>query len=130
MTQLYAQQSDCVASSPRFASRLATTNDLTSRFVAAANAPDLINLAGGLPAAEADGGMFVWATARHASIDTDRLVPVAMNTGVMVGPSSVFDPWGQNRHALRLNFTLNAPERLVDGVRRLAQAVRILQRQR
>ncbi|WP_321804025.1 PLP-dependent aminotransferase family protein [Burkholderia sp. BCC1993] len=76
------------------------------------------------------GGMFVWATARDASIDTDRLVPVAMDAGVMVGPSSVFDPWGQNRHALRLNFTLNAPERLADGVRRLAQAVRTLQRQR
>ncbi|MBN3787447.1 hypothetical protein [Burkholderia sp. Ac-20353] len=79
MTQLYAQQADCVAASSRFSSWFEWD----------------------VPA----GGMFVWATARHASIDTDRLVPAAMDAGVMVGPSSVFDPWGQNRHALRLNFT-------------------------
>ncbi|CVI63311.1 PLP-dependent aminotransferase family protein (plasmid) [Agrobacterium leguminum] len=70
------------------------------------------------------GGMFVWATARDTSIDTDHLVAKGMEAGVLVGPSSVFDPWGKNRHAIRLNFTLNSPEKLVEGVRRLAGAVR------
>lgn len=72
------------------------------------------------------GGMFVWATARDASIDTDRLVSIGTEVGVLVGPSSVFDPWRKNRSALRLNFTANSPERLAEGVRRLANAVRKL----
>lgn len=73
------------------------------------------------------GGMFVWATARDVSINTDRLVSVGTDVGVLVGPSSVFDPWRKNRSALRLNFTANSPERLTEGVRRLADAVRKLQ---
>ncbi len=70
------------------------------------------------------GGMFVWAVARDAGLDTDRLLPLAMEAGVCIAPSSVFDPMGQDRRAMRLNFTLNPPERLVEGVRRLASAVR------
>ena len=37
---------------PAFASWLGTTNEITRTFLAAGNIPDLINLAGGLPAAE------------------------------------------------------------------------------
>ncbi|SFU17015.1 PLP-dependent aminotransferase family protein [Mesorhizobium sp. YR577] len=76
------------------------------------------------------GGMFVWATARDAWIDTDRLVGGGMEAGVLVGPSSVFDPWGKNRHAIRLNFTLNPRDKLAEGVRRLADAVRSMGEQR
>jgi 2-aminoadipate transaminase len=36
----------------------------------------------------------------------------------------VFDPAGRSRRAIRLNFTLNPPDRLAEGVRRLASAVR------
>jgi 2-aminoadipate transaminase len=43
---------------------------------------------------------------------------------VCVAPSSVFDAAGRNRRALRLNFTFNPPDRLAEGVRRLAAAVR------
>lgn len=70
------------------------------------------------------GGMFVWAVARDAEFDTDRLLPLAMEAGVCIAPSSVFDPAGKDRRALRLNFTLNPPDRLAEGVRRLAIAVR------
>ena len=70
------------------------------------------------------GGMFVWAVARDPAFDTDRLLPAAMQAGVCIAPSSVFDAAGQNRRAMRLNFTLNPPERLTEGVRRLAIAVR------
>lgn len=76
------------------------------------------------------GGMFVWARARDASLDTDRLVSVGTEAGVLVGPSSVFDPWRKNHSALRLNFTANSSERLAEGVRRLAEAVRTLLGQR
>lgn len=70
------------------------------------------------------GGMFVWAVARDAGFDTDRLLPLAMEAGICIAPSSVFDPMGQDRRAMRLNFTLNPPDRLAEGVRRLAVAVR------
>ncbi len=69
------------------------------------------------------GGMFVWAVARDPSLDTDRLLSAAMREGTCISPSSVFDPAGQDRRAIRINFTLNPPERLAEGVRRLAAAV-------
>ena len=73
------------------------------------------------------GGMFVWAVARDRTLDTDRLLPHAMAAGVCVAPSSVFDASGLNRRAIRINFTLNDPEKLTEGVRRLAQALGTLQ---
>jgi 2-aminoadipate transaminase len=72
------------------------------------------------------GGMFVWATARDPALDTDRLLPLALKAGVCFSPSSVFDASGENRRALRLNFTLNPPDRLHEAARRLRDAVRAL----
>jgi 2-aminoadipate transaminase len=76
------------------------------------------------------GGMFVWALARDPAMDTDRLWSVALEAGVCVSPSSVFDSAGANRRALRLNFTLNPPDRLAEGIRRLAAAVKTLSQER
>jgi len=73
------------------------------------------------------GGMFVWAVARDPAFDTDRLLGLALKAGVCVTPSSVFDPAGGYRRAIRINFTLNAPDRLAEGVRRLAVAAAELQ---
>lgn len=70
------------------------------------------------------GGMFVWARARDPRLDTDRLLHQALAHDVCISPSSVFDPEGLDRGAMRINFTLNAPERLAEGVRRLADAIR------
>jgi 2-aminoadipate transaminase len=70
------------------------------------------------------GGMFVWATARDPRMNTDKLLHTAMEHGVYVSPSSVFDPEGQNRRAIRVNFTLNDPGKLAEGTRRLAAASR------
>lgn len=70
------------------------------------------------------GGMFVWASARDSRLDTDRLLPKALAHGVCISPSSVFDPEGLDRRAMRLNFTLNPPDRLEEGARRLAAAIR------
>src|SRR5262245_17458241 len=72
------------------------------------------------------GGMFVWAVARDPALDTDRLFQAGLEAGVCVTPGSVFDPAGRDRRALRLNFTLNPPDRLAEGVRRLAAAARTL----
>ena len=68
------------------------------------------------------GGMFVWATARNVNLNTDHLLRVALNHGVCITPSSVFDPEGQNRRAIRINFTLNDEAKLTEGVKRLALA--------
>jgi 2-aminoadipate transaminase len=70
------------------------------------------------------GGMFIWASAKDAGIDTDRLLRVALQHGVCITPSSVFDPEGRNRSAIRINFTLNDPDKLTEGVERLAAATR------
>jgi 2-aminoadipate transaminase len=75
------------------------------------------------------GGMFVWAVARDPALDTDRLWSVALEAGVCVSPSSVFDSTGANRRALRLNFTLNPPDRLAEGIRRLATALKTMTNQ-
>lgn len=70
------------------------------------------------------GGMFVWATARNANLNTDHLLRVALKHGVCVTPSSVFDPEGRNRRSVRINFTLNDEATLTEGVKRLATATR------
>jgi 2-aminoadipate transaminase len=70
------------------------------------------------------GGMFVWMRATHPGIDTNVLYTHALAENVAFVPSSVFDPSGELRSAMRLNFTRNPPEVLADGIRRLARAVR------
>jgi 2-aminoadipate transaminase len=71
-----------------------------------------------------EGGMFVWATARDAQLDTDALLPMALDQGVCVTPGSVFDPRHADHRSIRINFTFNPPDRLEEGVRRLAAAIR------
>lgn len=70
------------------------------------------------------GGMFVWATAKNPRLDTDRLLVQSLRHGVCVSPSSVFDPLGRDRRSIRINFTLNPADRLEEGARRLAAAIR------
>lgn len=69
------------------------------------------------------GGMFLWARAKSPGIDTNALYSFALKERVAFVPSSVFDPDGALNSAMRLNFTRSAPERLVEGVRRLRRAV-------
>lgn len=75
-----------------------------------------------------EGGMFVWARARDPRLDTDALLAEGLTHGVCISPSSAFDPEGRDHGAVRLNFTLNTPERLEEGIRRLACAIEALGR--
>ncbi|MEM8730043.1 MAG: PLP-dependent aminotransferase family protein [Pseudomonadota bacterium] len=68
------------------------------------------------------GGMFVWATAKDARLDTNDLMQRGLDHGVCISPSSVFDPEGLDCRSVRLNFTLNPEEALAEGARRLAVA--------
>lgn len=70
------------------------------------------------------GGMFVWMRARGGAIDTDALYQAALEEKVAFVPSSVFDPTGRDRSAMRVNFTRSSPEILEEGCRRLAAATR------
>jgi 2-aminoadipate transaminase len=71
-----------------------------------------------------EGGMFVWMTARQPGLDTNALLPFALEAGVSFVPGSVFDPRGLDSPSLRLNFTANPPDVLQEGVRRLSRAAR------
>lgn len=68
------------------------------------------------------GGMFVWMRARDPRVDTDTLYRFALDERVAFVPSSVFDPAGALRSAMRVNFTRADPERIREGVARLARA--------
>ncbi|CAN7528100.1 PLP-dependent aminotransferase family protein [Bosea sp. LjRoot9] len=69
------------------------------------------------------GGMFVWMRARNQAIDTDELYQFAVEEKVAFVPSSVFDFTGQDRFAMRVNFTRSSPEVITEGVRRLERAI-------
>ena len=69
------------------------------------------------------GGMFVWMRAKGQAIDTDELYKFAVEEKVAFVPSSVFDFTGQDRFAMRLNFTRSSPEVIAEGVRRLGRAI-------
>jgi len=69
------------------------------------------------------GGMFVWMRNRDRTIDTDELYRFAIEEKVAFVPSSVFDFTGEDRFAMRLNFTRSSPEVIREGVRRLERAI-------
>lgn len=73
-----------------------------------------------------EGGMFVWVRAKDAGFSTDALLTNGLDKGVCISPSRVFDAEGADGSAMRLNFTLNAPDKLEEGVARLARAVRAM----
>ena len=70
-----------------------------------------------------DGGMFVWGRFVDA-IDTQELLPKALEQGMAFVPGQAFAVAGDHRQALRLSFATVAPDQLVEGVRRLARALR------
>ena len=49
-----------------------------------------------------------------------------LDHGVCISPSSVFDPDGIDHRSIRINFTLNPPDKLAEGIARLAKATRAM----
>jgi 2-aminoadipate transaminase len=68
------------------------------------------------------GGMFLWGRLRGGG-DAAALLERALKEGVAFVPGGEFHPDGAGRDTLRLNFTHCAPERLEEGVTRLARAL-------
>jgi 2-aminoadipate transaminase len=66
--------------------------------------------------------MFVWGRFVDA-VDTQALLPRALEQGMAYVPGPAFAVDGDHRHALRLSFVTTTPDQLLEGVRRLAGAL-------
>jgi 2-aminoadipate transaminase len=69
------------------------------------------------------GGFFLWVTLPEA-IDADRMVPRAIARGVVYVSGDAFFVNGSGNRFIRLSFSAPTPERIQEGVRRLAAAIR------
>ncbi|MGO4815090.1 PLP-dependent aminotransferase family protein [Cupriavidus sp. 2MCAB6] len=72
------------------------------------------------------GGMFLWCEIEGVA-DAASLLPHAIAARVMYVPGASFSVGGQRSGALRLSFATASDEQIVQGVERLAQAVRASQ---
>jgi 2-aminoadipate transaminase len=70
-----------------------------------------------------DGGMFLWATLPRELNARDVLVR-SIERRVAFVPGGSFFPNGGHENTMRLNFSNTPPDRITDGVQRLAGAVR------
>lgn len=68
------------------------------------------------------GGLFLWVTLPKG-VDTSRLLDTALEHKVAFVPGAPFHPCGGGAETLRLNFSYPTPERIDEGIRRLAGVV-------
>jgi len=69
-----------------------------------------------------EGGFFLWVTF-DPPVETERLFEVALAEGVAFIPGNAFSPSKRFPDALRLCFASTPPDRIAEGVSRLARAV-------
>lgn len=69
-----------------------------------------------------EGGFFLWLTLQgdYATLDTEQLFSEALSDGVAYIPGPAFTADGSMRNALRVCFATSTPERIDEGVSRLA----------
>jgi len=69
------------------------------------------------------GGLFLWMRLPE-SLSADELLPLACEEGVDFVPGSSFYPDGADgKDRLRLNFVVQPPEEIEEGIRRLGRAI-------
>ncbi|HEX5275367.1 MAG TPA: PLP-dependent aminotransferase family protein [Candidatus Rubrimentiphilum sp.] len=68
------------------------------------------------------GGMFLWARAR--GVDTTDLLQISAKDGVVFVPGVSFYPHCDVTDGMRLNFSNASPEKIREGIGRLAKAVK------
>lgn len=68
------------------------------------------------------GGLFLWVEL-PAGIDARLLLRRCLDEGVAFVPGSGFFPNGGHENTMRLNFSNASPERIEEGIRRLARAL-------
>ena len=69
------------------------------------------------------GGFFLWA-ALPPLVDAEAMIARAVEHGVVYVAGQAFFVNGSGRHFIRLSFSAPTPDRIEEGVRRLAIAVR------
>jgi len=69
------------------------------------------------------GGIFVWAEVPEY-IDTDQLFREALQEKVAYVIGSAFYPYGEDKHHMRLNFSLNTPEKIEERIKRLGNLLK------
>jgi DNA-binding transcriptional MocR family regulator len=69
-----------------------------------------------------DGGMFTWLRL-PGDVDTAELLPAALRHDVAFVPGAAFFPAAPDRATLRLSFTTHTPDRIEEGMARLAAAL-------
>ncbi len=68
------------------------------------------------------GGLFVWATLPEG-LDSKAMVPRAIASRVAYVPGTGFYADGSGQQHMRLNFSYPSPERIREGIRRLAGVI-------
>jgi DNA-binding transcriptional MocR family regulator len=68
------------------------------------------------------GGLFVWATLPD-DLDSKAMVPRAIAARVAYVPGTGFYADGSGQKHMRLNFSYPDPERIREGIRRLAGVI-------
>jgi 2-aminoadipate transaminase len=69
-----------------------------------------------------DGGFFVWVEL-PAYVDCSSMLAEAVEHGVTFVPGDGFYPDGRGRNCMRLAFCYAEPEKIVEGIRRLAEVL-------
>lgn len=74
-----------------------------------------------------DGGFFLWVTLQgdDARVSSSRLFEIALAEGVAFIPGPALSPSGRFQDAFRLCFASSTPERIEEGLQRLAPALDI-----
>ncbi|HEY3281646.1 MAG TPA: PLP-dependent aminotransferase family protein [Armatimonadota bacterium] len=72
---------------------------------------------------EPEGGMFLWVTLPEGANSTE-LLPRAIEQRVAYVPGSPFFALPGGENCMRLNFSNTSPERIEEGIERLAQVLR------
>lgn len=72
--------------------------------------------------ANAEGGMFFWATLPE-SIDTMEMLDDALAAKVAYVPGVAFYPDGQGKSSMRLNFSNATPEKINEGITKLGEVI-------
>jgi 2-aminoadipate transaminase len=70
------------------------------------------------------GGLFLWLTLPEG-MDAVKLFQKAVKQKVAFVPGESFFPCGGGENTMRLNFSNASPERINDGIARLAQTIKL-----
>ncbi len=70
-----------------------------------------------------EGGLFLWLTLPKG-MDTQELFPIAVKEKVAFVPGAPFHPNGGGENSMRLNFSYATPEKINEGIGRLARAIK------